>query len=292
MFSSLKQHLGTAGLIVAIVAMVAALGGAAIAGSSGSGGSDGATASGKKGKAKKGKAKKGKRGPRGPRGPKGAQGPKGDTGPQGPVGPAGRDGLNGLDGLNGEDGKDGEKGEDGKDGASVTIADAGSECPNGGTKFEAGSETGLACNGAEGEPWTAGGTLPPGEKLQGAWALGSVPKGGEPMALLSPLMVPISFPIPLESDLGESEVHLLSQGAEPTSQCPGTAAEPDALAGHLCVYTTADSGPGTIQFGIGIGKAGETANGASASGAILSARGWKEGSYAWGTWAVRAPEAP
>lgn len=71
------------------------------------------------------------------------QGPKGDPGPQG---------LPGANGTNGQNGAPGEPGKDGADGLSVTSAPepAGTNCPDGGSKFTAANGITYACDGAPG----------------------------------------------------------------------------------------------------------------------------------------------
>jgi Collagen triple helix repeat (20 copies) len=116
MFSRLREHFGTAGLVVAIVALIAALGGGAYAATGGqAGGKATASAKGKQGKQGK-PGKTGKTGPAGPAGPagptgpagpvgaKGEAGPKGDTGATGPAGPTGATGATGAAGKNGTTG--------------------------------------------------------------------------------------------------------------------------------------------------------------------------------------------
>jgi hypothetical protein len=114
MFSRLREHFGTAGLVVAIVALVAALGGGAYAATGGSSGGK-ATASAKQGKQGK-QGKPGKTGPAGPQGPAGPTGPaapaapagaKGDTGATGPAGATGPTGATGATGPAGKDGTTG-----------------------------------------------------------------------------------------------------------------------------------------------------------------------------------------
>jgi hypothetical protein len=117
MFSRLREHFGTAGLVVAIVALIAALAGGAVAATGGS--SDGkATASAKRGKpgppGKTGKTgPQGPAGPAGPQGPAGAPGPKGDTGAPGSNGAPGAPGAKGATGPTGPTGPEGEAGEPG-----------------------------------------------------------------------------------------------------------------------------------------------------------------------------------
>ncbi len=314
MFSSFRNRFGIPGVISVIALVFAMLGGAYAATNNGGGK---ATAS--------AKAK------RGPRGPKGATGPAGPAGPQGPAGANGKDGSNGV---NGEDGAPGAKGQDGakgKDGTSVTntAEPAGTNCTEGGSKFTVGAGApSFACNGKKGEKGDAGKdgetgfteTLPSGKTETGAWSFGKIANKGElpeGQPFGSPLLVPISFPIPLAgSGLDGKEVHYLNEGfpsgasAEEEEDCPGTAAEPKAKAGHLCVYVNQGSSLIDFQtlkgtyFPFEIAKAGNAQAGASPSGAVIKiALNNKEeeiepevfapaegiGAFALGTWAVTAP---
>jgi hypothetical protein len=118
MFSRLREHFGTAGLVVAIVALIAALGGGAYAATGGSNGG-GATASAKGKQGPRGKTgKTGKTGPAGPAGPQGPAGPVGPAGAKGDAGPAGANGTNGKDGAVGAMGPAGPMGPAGEDGTT------------------------------------------------------------------------------------------------------------------------------------------------------------------------------
>jgi hypothetical protein len=225
MLSKLHSRLGTAGFVVAIVALVAAVAGTAIA------------ATGLNSKQKKevksiAKSFQGK-GPAGPQGPAGAAGPKGADGAQGPAG---------------------------KDGAGVTTApaDAG-ECAEGGVKITTGNGVSTAvCNGEEGdagEPGQSGftKTLPPGETETGVWTLSETvaPENG------GSAVVPLSFPIPLAEKIPGEQSHYVSKDGNEflfdletedivlrvSTVCTGSAANPTAPPGHLCVYTS-DAGLG------------------------------------------------
>jgi hypothetical protein len=214
------DRFGTASAIVAVIALVAALGGTALAASG--------ALSGKQKKevekiAKKFAGKPGAPGANGTNGSNGAPGPKGDTGAPG---------TNGTNGTNGAPGKSV---------ALTTITTAGLEgnCVGvGGTKVEVEGNAAskkFVCNGEEGSPWTAGGTLPPGETETGVWgsAMGGLTKTGA-----EEVQIPFSFPIPLPAAgqavrLSEEETEL---GAG-TSGCTGTVEQPTAPPGFLCVYT-------------------------------------------------------
>ncbi len=281
MFSTLRTRFGIPG-VISVMALVFAMFGGAYAASNSSGGGK-ATAS--------AKAKKG------PKGPKGAKGDTGPAGPAGPAGAAGRDGANGIDGVDGQDGQDGQ---------SVTNTEftgAQGSCTEGGTKL-VGTSTTYACNGEQGSPWTAGGTLPSGQTETGSWAVGTTPSTtcslpdctvtAGPSNFAAALYSPISFNIPLAASLDPPHAHFLKEGfptgdttAEEKENCPGSAEEPKAKAGHLCVYTASEAGSG---FGTILpnGSPGGT-NGASPSGAVIALINWGEGTRRFGSWAVTAP---
>ena len=229
MFSRLREHFGTAGLVVAIVALVAALGGGAYAATGGSG--DGkATAS-----------AKGKQGPRGKTGKTGPAGPAGPAGPTGPAGPVGAKGDAGAPGSNGAPGADGKS----VTGEPIT---AGGACGAGvtGVKYTLNATSTNVCNGKNGTTGFTE-TLPSGKTETGTWAVGNGGQGAGDQ------YVPISFPIPLQEAPEEVAVVWLSYGptAEPFEAselveileegaehgCPGfEEGVPLADPGHLCVY--------------------------------------------------------
>ncbi len=173
---AIREPFGTAGLIVAIVALVFAMLGGAYAATAGSS------------HKKKTKVVKGPRGPRGL------------TGPEGPPGPAGADGKNGSAGA------------PGKNGTSVTseAEPKGANCAEGGTKIIGGSTT-YACNGKEGSPWTAGGTLPKEQAEHGTWSVSGLFEEEQTYYM------PISFPIPLAAPLEETGYHFIAPRPSPNS---------------------------------------------------------------------------
>jgi hypothetical protein len=272
MFSAIRKRISPT-TVVAFMALVFAMTGGAFAASGGGGGSKGAKAtasvtpfaSAAKAKAKP-KAKAGPRGPAGPAGAKGAAGAAGPAGPAGPVGAAGAKGENGAPGAKGETGPAGSAGPAGPAGAK----------------------------GAPGSPWTAGGTLPSNATETGAWSYGEVL--GSPEELL----VPISFSIPLAGALGAEQVHYINVAGKEvydgpldertSTACTGTAADPTAEPGNLCVYAarfylaspslwnsliqTLGSEPGTA--------------GTSTAGAVILLFDPQTNSHGLGTWAVTA----
>ncbi|HET9153364.1 MAG TPA: hypothetical protein VFN85_04545 [Solirubrobacterales bacterium] len=217
MFKRIHNRLGTAGLVVAVVALVAAVAGTAFA-------AGGLTKKQEKQVikiAKKYAGKNGKKGATGPAGPAGPQGPKGDKGPQGPKGDQGPQGPKG---------------------------DTGGEGPKGDTG-EAGicSETNPVCE------------LPSEATLMGAWGTsGGQGTSAEDISLVSisfnqrvsPVPVAVyqlfetlgvelndgeaipygPFPAPSEPEEREADEEAFEEA------CPGSASEPEAAPGILCIY--------------------------------------------------------
>lgn len=187
---------------------------------------------------------------KGKRGPKGATGATGAQGPIGPQGSVGPAGSVGPIGPTGPTGSQGIQGLPGED-------------------------------GEEGSPWTELGVLPPGKTETGAWAVRSTTDSAGAVSA-------ISFTLPLPEALDENHVHIMAKEATPTSECPGTAAKPQAAPGHLCVY---------IGF-LGLGdveeiKAPSTSTpGADVSGAFVGVTASSNFAFASGNWAVTAPESP
>ncbi len=101
----------------------------------------------------------------------------------------------------------------------------------GGSEFAAaeGKKT-TACNGKEGSPWTAGGTLPSGKSEEGDWSY------FDSNAIAGEKTTAISFGIPLKT---APTAHFIPEGtpaaSDPTG-CKGTVAKPEADAGNLCVF--------------------------------------------------------
>lgn len=163
----------------------------------------------------------------------------GKTGPAGAAGPAGPQGTPGPQGPAGGNGKDGANGQNGSNGESVTSTEVKiteTACnKQGGSKFTVGGKETLACNGKEGKegsPWTAGGTLPAGKSEKGVWSAALVQAFNGPSAKGS---APISFNIPLAAE--PTLVYVTEEEGSHAPECPGSAAEPTAAEGFLCVYT-------------------------------------------------------
>jgi hypothetical protein len=215
----------------------------------------------------------------------GKAGPAGVAGAQGPAGPAGATGAQGPAGPGGAAGAAGAKGENG---VSVTSAAASkAECTEGGTKFTSASGTSKACNGKQGEPWTVGGTLPSGSTETGVWTITQLTK-------IAKIQV-ASFPIRLEHALPEGHARFINVKGkeepepgvevEPT-ECKGTADNPTAQPGNLCVYAAELLNVITGSFVIGPPTGTVEAN-AGTTGALMEiAVGPGEIAEGHGTWAV------
>jgi hypothetical protein len=132
----------------------------------------------------------------------------------GPQGPQGNPGANGKDGANGSNGSSGATGPTGPSGPT-------------GAKGATGA---TGATGPEGEPWTDGGTLPPGSTETGAWSLRTPKEFGV-------YYVSLSFNIPLAAGLDSAHVHY-STDEDFGTFCTGTPAAPTAPSGELCIYQT------------------------------------------------------
>jgi hypothetical protein len=205
----------------------------------------------------------------------------GKPGATGPAGPAGTNGTNGKDGANGTNGIPGANGKSVVTGTATTGECSGSN-PTGGitVEVEGSGVKKKVCNGKEGSPWTAGGTLPSEATETGLFFANNHDAGF--------LFEPISFPIPLAAPLTEEHLFYVT-GSEVTggtapSQCPGTIEAPTALAGNLCVYGGDES--------TGISVVGFAAAPVTPTGAVLFLNAAEDqagfGNRLFGTWAVTA----
>ena len=107
---------------------------------------------------------------------------------------------------------------------------AGARGPQG-AKGEKGDKGDAGLNGTNGTNGTPGplvDTLPSGKTLRGIYAMGTHASG--PSHYISGA---ISFPFPLAS---APTPHVIGDGQTPPAECPGNEGNPQAAAGHLCVY--------------------------------------------------------
>lgn len=159
---------------------------------------------------------------------KALKGATGKSGAAGAGGPAGAQGPAGAKGETGPQGPQGETGPEGKPGTSVTsrtLGEGDAHCTAGGSEFKAGTSTSYACNGS---PWTVGGTLPSEASLKGEWdSSRSIP------GFLSPLAAAVSFGIPVAE---VPVAHYVKVGEATPEGCTGSASDPGAEPGNLCVF--------------------------------------------------------
>jgi hypothetical protein len=176
----------------------------------------------------------GKSGAAGASGTSGAQGPAGPTGPGGPQGPAGSSGISGESVTSKE----------------VKVGDATHCEKRGGSEFTTGSTKTTACNGKEGSPWTAGGTLPSEKTLKGEWIMPGNAAGVEAVT------DSVSFALALAAAPRkhyirknglEAVYNKAGENITPT-ECLGSAAEPTAKPGNLCVYAANEENTMTQYF--------------------------------------------
>jgi len=154
------------------------------------------------------------------------KGKTGATGPQGPAGSAGAQGPEGKLGKEGTLGKEGKEGTPGK---------AGLE-------------------GKEGSPWTAGGTLPSGKTLKGDWNA-----SGNASAAEQTMSNSVSYGLPLSVGptihyirVGEGENEEESKWAPSilAHKCQGSALEPGAAPGNLCVFAKLEANSKSLVSGV------------------------------------------
>jgi hypothetical protein len=270
---AIREPLGTAGLVVACVALIAALGGTALA-------AKGALT----GKQKKEVEKIAKKfaGKPGAPGAPGANGTNGSNGAKGDAGAPGSNGTNGAPGAPGAPGK------------SVTEEEIPAQpgealCEErGGVEYliEGALEGSAVCNGKEGSPWVAGGTLPPGATETGTYFAPVAPKGSETWA-------PISFPIPLAAEIEGKYFYgkgtAFETGTEFTEHCPGVNFKSPQVAnpGELCIYQAIGSGTGNASFDEVVGKYASEGSALTPVGGFANfivgtetGTGWASGSFA------------
>jgi hypothetical protein len=213
---------------------------------------------------------------------KALQGKTGSAGPAGVNGALGKEGAPGKEGAAGKEGSPGEPGKAGESVISKEVKTSEALCEKrGGTSLTVAGKTENVCNGKEGSPWTASGTLPKGKTETGAWSY-TITQGGL-------LLAPISFPISLAAELGENEVHYVPSTGNGTT-CPGSTEKPLAEPGNLCVYkwtnSTLESEPEIFPDNAYFLAAGGHP-GAGMSGAVIAFIAPPESKgLGWGSWAV------
>jgi Collagen triple helix repeat (20 copies) len=254
--SRLREHFGTAGLVVAIVALVAALAGGAIAAN---GGSDGGKAT---------ASAKGKQGPRGKTGKTGKTGPQGPAGPAGPQGPVGPKGDTGAPGANGSDGA---KGATGATGPTGDIGPTGDTGPTGETGFVE--------------------ALPSEATMKGTWWF----QATNDEVQFSPVSFPIPLSSAAAASIKAAHFSTEDE-EDFKQECPGTINDPKAEPGALCFYVnpapilkTVPSFPPPVLRPGSNGEEGIETTGIGTTGVLLFFSGALEEQHAGGTYAVTAP---
>ena len=199
----LNEPFGKAGVAIGVIALVFAMLGGAYAATGGNGGKQTATASKKKKKSNAGLNGKQKKEVK--KIAKNVAGAPGAAGAAGPAGPKGDKGDTGAQGPKGDTGATGPQGPQGIQGPQGPAGEDG--------------QTGFTA------------TLPEGETETGVWGFENL--SAAPKASLETF----SFPIPLTD---APDLNLI--GADGTAvrgsaeDCPGSAEEPAADPGNLCIY--------------------------------------------------------
>jgi len=141
-------------------------------------------------------------------------------------------------------------------------------------------------NGATGAPGAPGspgpfpdGDMPAGKTVRGTYGMaGFKASASDPGRGVDSISFTFRFSAPPVS-------HVITLGGTPPPECPGTAAVPEALAGHLCVYEGAQLNSGSLAV-----FTPETAGGAARTGAILRIFGTVDGAdfFSVGSWAAKS----
>lgn len=121
-----------------------------------------------------------------------------------------------------------------------------------------------------------GANLPRGKTIRGTYAVRDVASSS------SVFETSISFGHALRA---APTPHLLIDGQAPTAACPGSAANPTAAIGHLCVYESSRNNVIGYSFDNPTGQPGS----ASRWGTTLGVQSSTGAVWSSGTWAVRAP---
>jgi hypothetical protein len=209
------------------------------------------------------------------------------TGPAGAAGPVGAKGDTGAKGDNGT------AGSNGTSATTTSFAGVKGSCTEGGVEVKSASPTVNVCNGVKG----ANGTfstepLPKGETLTGVWAASTLVTGES----AGPLLIPISFPIQVSpaptADMQfepSSTIGIVFKAGSPEADfefethCPGSAANPEATEGYLCIYQ------GEVVHGGAPPLAPNPLyEPASSHGVVAFMTFQSNGGYAKGSWAVTA----
>ena len=166
----------------------------------------------------------------------------------------------------GKPGSAGVQGPTGPQGATGPAGTTGAEGPQG----EEGPE------GPTGPTGPAGTQLPSGQTSTGGWSFAAKGVFGT--------LVTISFPLRVEP---APNYNWMAPGASSTANCPGTASNPKAAAGQLCVYAkeVVNAGFTSTHEPVNVGNDTVDAN-SHWTGEFEIASG--EEGYGYGSWAVTA----
>jgi hypothetical protein len=145
-----------------------------------------------------------------------------------------------------------------------------------------GAQGAQGAKGPSGQPGPEGpfpaGDLPSGKTMRGAYTLGWSAAAPSGLAVDG-----YSFGFRLAS---APIAHYIAQGTPPPAQCPGSASEPEAQAGHLCVYEAKKTNVSSFAIGNPI----TNGPGASRYGFFIQTQATAAGFfYSNGTWAVTSP---
>jgi hypothetical protein len=153
-----------------------------------------------------------------------------------------------------------------------------------GNRGPAGQRGPTGLQGAKGATGPAGpfvDELPSGKTVRGTFGNSGYPSGAS-----FGNATHISFGFRLHT---APTANFLTAGSPPTTACPGSASNPQAAPGNLCVYETTSSNSASKGLS-DPGSASVSFGHASRDGAIVweysAAAGFQ---YYWGTWAVTAP---
>jgi hypothetical protein len=172
-------------------------------------------------------------------------------------------------------GKPGANGAPGAPGAAGPAGAAGKEGPQG-PKGDPGSPGAPGAPGPQGSPWTAGGVLPENQTLKGEWDA-----SGSAFGAFKGFKTAVSFALPLET---APAVNFIKVGATVPAGCTGgTAAEPAAEPGNLCIFAEEETNVlQTAPFGPSVSDP-------TTYGFKIAALSEEEGNFKFGgSWAVTA----
>lgn len=127
--------------------------------------------------------------------------------------------------------------------------------------------------GDQGEPGPLLTTLPSGATIRGAYGY-----AGHKTTGYSPTH-PLPFPFALPA---EPTLHVIDVGGQSSEECPGSAEDPQAMPGHVCVYQTRN------DSGTALGAGNEIADGRFGPTLFADVNDNTDFQFD-GTWAATAP---